>query len=199
MAKVLEFSFNKSSSNKYSGLIFFRIDWLDLLALQVLKSLLQHHSLKTSILWCSAFFMVNCHICTWYWKNNTFDNTKFVSKVMSLFFNMLSRFVIAFLPSSKHLLISWLQSPKRRKSATVSIFSPSIWQEMIELDAMTLVFWMLSFKPAFSLSSSTFKMLFSSSLLSALEWYHLHIWYCYFSLPSWVPLVVHPTCTLHIS
>ena len=102
----------------------------------------------------------------------------FVGKVMSLLFNMLSRFVIAFLPRSKGLLISWLQSPsvvilgpKKIKSVTVSTFSPSISHEVMGLDAMILIFWMLSFKPTFSLSSSTLiKRLFSSSFLSAITW-----------------------------
>ena len=101
----------------------------------------------------------------------------FVSEVMSLLFNTLSRFVIAFLPRSKHLLISWLQltsavisEPKKRKSATVSIVSPSICHQVMGLDAMIFVFWMLSFKPTFSLSSFTFmKRLFSSSLLFAIR------------------------------
>ena len=107
------FSFSISPSNEYSGLISFRIDWFDLLAAQgTLKSLLQHHSSKASILWLSVFFMVQLshpHMTT----GNTIYLTiqTFVSKVMSLLFNMLSRFVIAFLPRSKHLLISWLQSP----------------------------------------------------------------------------------------
>ena len=101
----------------------------------------------------------------------------FVNKVMSLLFNMLSRLIIAFLPWSKHLLITWLQSPsavilkpKEIKPVTVSLFSPSICHEVMELDAMIFVFWMLSFKPAFSLSSFTFiKRPFSSSLLSAIR------------------------------
>ena len=101
----------------------------------------------------------------------------FVSKVMSLLCNMLSRLVIVFLPRSKHLLISWLQSPsavilelKKIKSVTVSTFSPSLCHEVMGMDAMILVFWMLSFKPNFSLSSFTFiKRLFSSSLLSAIR------------------------------
>ena len=101
----------------------------------------------------------------------------FVSKVMSLLYNMLSRFVIVFLSRSKHLLILWLQSPsavilkpKKIKSNTVSIVSPSICHEVMGPDAMILVFWMLSYKPAFSLSSFTFiKRLFSSSLLSAIR------------------------------
>ena len=101
----------------------------------------------------------------------------FVSKVMSLLFNRLSRFVVVFLPRSKHLLILWLQSPlavilgpKKIKSVTVSIVSPSICHEVMGLDAMILVFWMLSFKPTFSLSFFTFiKRLFISSLLSAIK------------------------------
>ena len=101
----------------------------------------------------------------------------FVGKVMSLFFNMLSRFVIAYFPRSKHLLIVWLQSPsavilepKKIKSLTLSIVSASICHEVMGLDVMVFVFWMLSFKPAFSLSSVTFiKRLFSSSLLSAIR------------------------------
>ena len=100
-----------------------------------------------------------------------------VSKVISKLFNTLSRFVIAFLPRSRHLLISWLQSlsililqPKKIKSVTVFIFSPSIFHEVMEPNAMILVFWMLSFKPVFSLYSSTImKRLFSSSLLSAIR------------------------------
>ena len=100
----------------------------------------------------------------------------FVRQVICLLFNMLSRFVIAFLPRRKHLLISWLQSPsaailelKKIKSVTASIFSSSVCREVMGLGAMILVFWMLSFKPAFSLSSFTFiKRLFRSSLLSAI-------------------------------
>ena len=100
----------------------------------------------------------------------------FVGKVMSLLFNMLSTFFIAFLPRRKHPLILWLQSPsavilepKKIKSVTVSIVPPSIYHEVIGPDAMILVFLMLSFKPAFSLSSFTFKRFFSSSLLSAIR------------------------------
>ena len=108
----------------------------------------------------------------------------FVGKVMSLLFNMLSRLVIGFLPRSKHLLISWLQSPSavileppKIKSLTVSTVSPSISHEVMGPGAMILVFWMLSFKPTFSLSSFTFiKRLFSSSLFSAVRVCHLHIW-----------------------
>ena len=111
--KYWSFSFSISPSNKYSGLISFRIDWLDLLAAQrTLKSLLQNHSSKASILWHSNFFIVELshpYIATG--KIIALTRQTFVSKVMSLLFNMLSRLVITFLPRSKHLLISWLQSP----------------------------------------------------------------------------------------
>ena len=110
--KCWSFSFNISSSNEYSGLISFRIDYLDLLAVQgTLKSLLQRHSSKASILWLSAFFMVQfSHSYVTTWKTIALTVWTFVGKVMSLLVNMLSRFVIAFLPRSKCLLISWLQS-----------------------------------------------------------------------------------------
>ena len=122
---------------------------MDLLAVQgTLKSLLQHHSSKASILWHSAFFIVQLsHPYMTIGKTMALTRWTFVSKVMPLFFNTLSRFVIAFLPRSKHLLISWLQSPsaviwgpKKIKSATVSIVSPSICHEVMGLDAMILVF-----------------------------------------------------------
>ena len=107
------FSFTISPSNEYSGLISFRMDWLDLLAVQgTLKSLLQHHSTRASIPRCSAFFRVQLsHPYMTTGKNIALTRWTFAGKVMSLLFNMLSRFVIAFLPRSKHLLISWLQSP----------------------------------------------------------------------------------------
>ena len=112
VAKYWSFSFSISPSNEYSGLISFKIDWLDLLAVQgTLKSLLQHHSTKASILRCSAFFIVQLsHPYMTTGKNIAFTTWIFVGKVMSLLFNMLSRFVIALLPRSKHLLIPWLQS-----------------------------------------------------------------------------------------
>ena len=111
--KFWNFSFSISPSNEYSGLISFRIDWFDLLAVQgTLKSLLQHHSSKASILWCSGFFMVHLsHPYMTTGKTIALTRRTFVSKVMSLLFNTLSRFVIAFLPRSKCLLISWLRSP----------------------------------------------------------------------------------------
>ena len=136
-------------SNEYSGLISFRIDWFDLLAVQgTLKSLLQHHSSKTSILWCSAFFMVQLsHLCMTTGKMIVLIRQTIVDKVMSLLLNMLSRLVIAFLPRSKCLLISWLQSlsaailePPKIKAATVSTVSPSISHEVMGPDAMIFIF-----------------------------------------------------------
>ena len=127
--KYWSFSFRISSSNEYSGLISFRMNWLDLLAVQgTLKSLLQHHSSKASILRCSAFFTVQLsHPYMLIGKTMALTRRTFVGKVMSLLFNVLSRLVIPFLPRSKHLLISWPQSPsavilepKKIKSATVS-------------------------------------------------------------------------------
>ena len=111
--KYWSFSFSISRSNEYSELISFRMDWLDLLAVQgTLKSLLQHHSSKASILQCPAFFIVQLsHPYMSSGKTIVLTRQIFVSKVMSLLFNMLSRLVIVFLPRSKHLLISWLQSP----------------------------------------------------------------------------------------
>ena len=111
--KYWSFSFRISSSNEYSGLISFSMDWLDLFAVQgTLKSLLQHHSSKASILRCSAFFIVQLsHLYMTTGKTTALTRQTFVGKVTSLLFNMLSRLVTAFLPRSKHLLISWLQSP----------------------------------------------------------------------------------------
>ena len=107
------FSYSISPSNEYSGLISFRTDWFDLLEVQgTLKSLLQHHSSKASVLWVSAVFIVqNSHLYMTTGKTIALTRWTFVSKVMSLLFNMLSRLVRGFLPGSKHLLISWLQSP----------------------------------------------------------------------------------------
>ena len=163
--KYWSFSFSISPSSEYSGLISFRINWFDLHAVQgTCKSLLQHHSLKASILWRSAFFMVQLlHPYMTTGKTIALTRRTFVGKVMSLLFNMLSGFVIAFLPRSKCLLISWLQSPAavileptKIKHVTVSTVSPSICHEVVGPDAMIFVFWMLSFKPLFSLSSFTF-------------------------------------------
>ena len=111
--KYWSFSFNISPSNEHPGLITFRMNWLDFLAVQgTLKSVLQHHSSTASILWCSAFFTVQLlHPYMTTGKTIALTRWTFVDKVMSLIFNMLSRLVITFLPRSKHLLISWLQSP----------------------------------------------------------------------------------------
>ena len=176
VTKVLEFQLHISPSNEHLGLISFRMDWLDLLAVQgTLKSLLQHHSSKASIFQHPAFFIVQLsHPYMTTGKTIGFTRRTFVGKVMSLLFNMLSRLVIISLPGSKRLLISWLQSPsavilepRKIKSTTVS---PSICHEVMGPDAMILVFWMLSFKPTFSLSSFTFiRRLFSSSSLSAIR------------------------------
>ena len=152
------FSFSISLSNEHSGLVSFRIDWFDLAVQGTLKSLLQHHSLKASILWLSAFFIVQLsHTYITTGKIITLTRQAFFGKVMSLLFNMLSTLVIAFLPRSKSLLTSWLHSPsavnlepKKIKPVTVSIVSSSICHEGMGPDAMILVFWMLGFKPAFS-------------------------------------------------
>ena len=147
--KDWSFSFNISPFNEHSGLISFRMDWLDLLAIQgTLKNLIQHHSSKTSILWCSTFFIVQLsHPYMTTGKTIALTRWTFVGKVMSLLFNMLSRFVITFLPASKCFLISWLESPsavimesQKIKSATVSTVYPSICHEVIGPDAMILVF-----------------------------------------------------------
>ena len=141
------FSFSISPSNGYSGLIFFRMDWFNLLAVQgTLKSLLQHHSSKASILQCSAFLIMQLsHPYMITGKTKALTRRTFVGKVMSLLFNMLSRLVIAFLPRSKCLLISCLQSPSavileppKIKSHTVSIVFPPICHEVMGLDAMIL-------------------------------------------------------------
>ena len=146
--KYWSFSFSICPSNEYSGLISFRIDWLDLLAVQgTLKvfsnTIIQKHQFF------SARFLYSPTLTSIhdYWKNHTLTRWTFVGKVMSLLFNILSRLVIAFLPRSKRLLISWLQLPsavvleaKKIKSATVSIVSPSICHEVVGLDAMILVF-----------------------------------------------------------
>ena len=134
------------------------MDCLDLLAVQrTLKSLLQHHSSKASVFPCSAFFIVQLsHPCVTTGKTIALTRWTFVGKVSSLLFNMLSRLVIAFLPRSKCLLISLLQSPssvilqpQNIKPLTVSIVSPSICHEVMGLDAMIFIFWLLSFKLAF--------------------------------------------------
>ena len=144
--KYWSFGFNIRPSNEHPGLISFRMDWLDLLAVQgTLKSLLQHHSSKTLILRHSAFFIVQLsHPYTTTGKTIALTRWTFVGKVMSLLFNMLPMLVITFLPRSKRLLISWLQSPsavilepRKIKSATVS---PSISHEVMGPDDMIFVY-----------------------------------------------------------
>ena len=194
------FNLSISPSYEYSGLISFRTDWFHLLAIQgTLKSLLQHHSSRASILQCSAFFMVQLsHSFMTTGKTIAWTRQTFFGKIMSLLFNMLSKFVIAFLPRSKHLLISWLQSPssvilepKKRKSVTVSIVSPFICHEVMGKDAVIFVFWMLSLKPGFSLSSLTFiKRLFSSSSLSVIK----VVSSAYLRLLIFLPAILVPAC-----
>ena len=146
--KYWSFSFSISLSSEYLGLISFMIDWFDLLAVQeTLKNLLQPqfkdiNSSALSLLYGPPLTSVHDS-----WKNHTFDYTDLCQQVMSLLFNTLSRFVIAFLPRSMHLLISWLQSssavilePKKIKSVTVSIVSPSIWHEVMGPDATIFIF-----------------------------------------------------------
>ena len=147
--KYWSFSFSISPSNKYSGMISFRMDWLALLAVQgTLNSLLQHHSSKALILQHSAFFIVQLsHPYMTTGKTIALTRQTYVGKGMSLLFNMLSRLVITFLPRSKHLLISWLQSssavilePQNVKCVTISTVSPSICHEAMGPDAMILIF-----------------------------------------------------------
>ena len=200
VAKYWSFSFSITSSKEYSGMISFSIDWLDLLEVQgTVKSLLKYHSSKASIPWCSAFFMAQLsHPYMTIGKITALTRWTFTGKIMSLLLNMLSRLVIAFLPmQSKCLLISWLQSPsavilkpKKIKSVTVSIVSPSICHEIMGPDAMILAFWMLNFKPTFSLSSFTFiKRLFSSSL-SAIR----VVSSAYLRLLIFLPEILIPAC-----
>ena len=147
--KYWSFSFNISHSSEHPGLISFKMDWLDLLAVQgTLKSLLQHHSSKASILWRSAFFIVQLsHPYMTTGKTIALTRQNFVGNVMSLLLNMLSRLDITFLPGSKPLLVSWLHSPSavileppKIKSDTVSTVSPSIFHEVVGPDAMIFVF-----------------------------------------------------------
>ena len=147
--KYWSFSFSISPSSQYSGVISLKRDWFHFLAVQgTFRSLLQHLSWKASILWHSAFFKVQLsqpHVTTG--KTIPLTTQTFVGRIMPLLFNTLSRFVIAFLPRSDHLLISWLQSPsvvmsepKQRKSVTIFLFSPSICHGIMGQDAMILAF-----------------------------------------------------------
>ena len=177
--KYWSFSFSISRSNEYSGFISFRMDWLDLLAVQGTQesSPIQQFKTINSLALSFLYGPLSHPYRTTGKKPIALTQWTFVSKVMSLLFNMLSRLVIAFLQRSKHFLISRLQSQsavilesKKVKSVTVSIVSPSICHEVMGPDAMILVFWTLNYKPTFSLSSFTFsKWLLSSSLLSAIR------------------------------
>ena len=198
--KYWSFSFNISPTNEHPRPISFRMDWLDLLIVQgTLKSLLQHHSSKESIIQHSAFFIVqHSHLYMISGKTKALIRWTFVDKVMSLLFNMLSRLAITFLPRSKRLLISWLQSPsavilepRKIKSATVSTVSPFICHEVMGPDAMILVFQMLSLKPTFSLASFTFiRRLFSSSSLSTIK----VVASAYVRLLIFLPEILIPAC-----
>ena len=169
--KDWSFSFSISPCNEYSGLISFRMGWYDLLSVQVitLNSLLQHHSSKASILRCSAFFIVQLsHPYMTTGKTIALTRWNFVGKVMSLLFNMWSRLVITFLPRSKCLLISVLQSPSavilepKKIKSLFPLFPYLPWSDGTRCH--DVCFWMLSFKPVFSWSSFIFiKRLFSSS------------------------------------
>ena len=178
VAKVLELQLSISSSNEYSRLISFRIDRFDQSVPSCPRDSQESSSAQFTIRKHQLFGVQPClwsnsHIRTWLLEKMTALTIRaFVSKVISLLFNTLFRFVIGILPRRKHLLISWLQwlstvilNPKKIKSVTASTFSPSICHEVMGLDAMILVFWMLSFKPAFSLSAFTLiKRPFSSSI-----------------------------------
>ena len=200
VAKVLELQLQYQSF-QWKIRTNFPLDWL---VWVFSKTTVQKHQFFgiASILWHSAFFMEQySHPYVNTRKTIALTKWPFVGKVMSLLFNMLSRLVITFLPRSKCLLLSWLYSPsavilepKKVKSVTAYTFCPSICHEVMGLNAMIFVFWMLSFKPAFSVSSFIFiNRLFSSSSLSAIWWCHLHIWgYWYFSWQSWFQLVLHP-------
>ena len=176
----------------------FTIEWFDHHAVQgTLKSLPQHNSLKASALWFNLLYGPNLTSIPGYWKNLKFDYMDLCwQSDVSKLFNALSRFVIAFLPRGKRLLILWLQSLstlvlklKRIKSVTISTFYPSVCHEVKGLDSMILVFWMLSFKPAFSLSSFTLiKRLFSSSSLYAIR----VISSAYLRLLIYLPVILIP-------
>ena len=199
--KYWSFSFSISPSNEQSGLISCRMDWLDLLAVQgTRKSLLQHHSSKASCLQCSACFIVQfSHPYLTTGKTIALTRWTFVGKVMSLLFNMLSRLVRAFLPRSRCLLISRLQSPcaviletKKINSVSVPVVSPSVCHDVMRLDAMILVFRKLRFRSIFSLFSFMFiKRLLSSCSLSAI----MVVSSAYLRLLLFLLAVLIPACT----
>ena len=214
VANVLELQLSHQSFQWIPRVDFCRTDTFDLPAVQwTLKGFLQHHSSKAIILWGSAFFHVQIsHPYMTTGKPITSTIWSFVGKLMSLLYNMLSTFVTAFLPRSKHLLISWLQSlaavsfeAQENKVCHCFYFLPIYLNEVIGLNVMIFIFWMLSLKPAFLLSSSPSS---TDSLVPLhflpLEWYDL-IWSCwYFSQQSWSELLLHSAqhfiwCTLHIN
>ena len=195
--------FSNCPSNEYSGLISFRIGWFDLLDVQGLPRVLSNSTVqKHQFFGSQASYSPTFTTLHDYWKNHSsLTIWTFASKVMPLLFNTLSRFVIALLPRIKHILILCLQStstvilePKKIKSIIVFIFSPSICNEVMGLDATIFVFWMLSFKSAFSLSSFTFiKRVFSSSSLSAIRVVSsAYLRSLIFLLASWFHFVIHP-------
>ena len=195
--KYWSFSFSISPSNVYSGLISFRIDWFDLAIQGTLKRLLQHHSSKALILQRNLLYGPTFISVHGYWENHRFDCTDLCSKVMFLLLYILSRFVIAFLSRNKRLFISWLQSPstvilepKKIKSVTVSTFPPSICHEVMRPDAMILVFWMFSFKPAFYSSLSPSSRHSSSSSLSTIR----VVSSAYLRLLIFLPAILIPAC-----
>ena len=212
--KYWSFSFSIIPSKEIPGLISFRMDWLDLLAVQgTLSSLLQHRSSKASILWHSAFFTVQLsHPYMTTGKTIALTRWTLVSKVMSLLLNILYKLIITFLPRSKRLFISWLQSPsavilepKKIKFVTVSTFSPPICCEVMGPDAMILLFWMLSLSQFFLLSFFTLiKRFYSSSLLSAIRvvssaYLRLLIFLLAILIPAVHPAQCFSWCTLHRS
>ena len=199
--KYWSFSFSISPSNEHPGLISFRMDWLGLLAVQgTLKSLLHHHSSKASVLWHSAFFIVQLSHPYMTGKTIALTRWTFVGKVMAQLFIMLSRLVITFLPRSKCLLglqspFAVILEPKKIKSDTVSTVSPSISHE-VGLDAMIFIFWMLSFKPPvlsllFHFHQEALQFLFT--LFHKGGVIYIGIWsYWYFSQKTWFQLSLHP-------
>ena len=196
--KCCSFSFSISPSNEYSGLISFRIDWIDLLAIQgTCKSLLQHRSSKASIRQTAFFIVQVSHPCMTAGKTIALTRWTFVGKVMSLLFNMLSRLVIAFSKEQASFnvmaavtICSDFGAPQNKVSHCFHCF-PINLPLMMGPDAMILIFWMLGFKPAFSLSSFTFiKRLFSSSSLSAIK----VVSSVYLKLLIFLPAILIPAC-----
>ena len=193
------FNFSISPTNEYSGLISLKINWFDTLAVQgTLKSLLQQHSLKSSVLWHAVLFTVKLsQLCVTSEKIIAITIQSFIGRVMSLLFSTLSRFVVVFL-KSKRLLISWLQSPstvilepQKRKSVTTFTFSFSICHEAMGPDAMILVLLIFSFQLALSLSSFTLiKKPFSSSSLSAIR----VVSSAHLRSLMFLPLILIPAC-----